>query len=184
MTREESCEIVDKVQVHRQSFLITNSVYQEWFKVLEPYDYEDVDRKLDEYFRNGDNFGRYPDVYYLTKYLKKQSEKLQSGNEYVRCQLCQKIIDLATYDKHFDRCNSTTYLCKMSLEKYNKKLNREKLMEAPKDEFEKYYWQFCEKLVDDTSDVSMNHSLKNAILTHNGFEPELNFEEIMKEVSK
>ena len=75
MTRQEAISIVDKIQVYRQSFLITNRVYEEWFKVLEPYDYEDVDRKLDEYFRDSDNFGRYPDVYYLTKYLKTIEQK-------------------------------------------------------------------------------------------------------------
>ena len=58
MTRTETKQIVDKIQVYRQSFLITNNVYQEWFRILESYDYEDVDKKLDEFFQNGDNFGR------------------------------------------------------------------------------------------------------------------------------
>ena len=80
MTRTETKQIVDKIQVYRQSFLITNNVYQEWFRVLELYDYEDVDKKLDEFFQNGDNFGRYPDVYYLTKYLKKIYHKIYIMN--------------------------------------------------------------------------------------------------------
>ena len=49
MTRAETKQIVDKIQVYRQSFLITNNVYQEWFRVLESYDYEDVDKKLDDF---------------------------------------------------------------------------------------------------------------------------------------
>lgn len=183
MNREEVANLLEKIQAYRQSFLITNVVLNEWSKILEPYDCEDVNRKLDEYFRNGDNFGRYPDVYYLTKYLKKKSEKMQSGHNYIRCQLCNEIVDLATYDKHFDRCSSADYLCQMSLKKYNKKLNRDKLMNASKDEFDKYYWEFCEKLIDDTTEVQNIHSLKNAILTHGGFEPELNLNELMEEVN-
>ena len=69
-----------------------------------------VDAKRDEYFKNSENFGKYPDAYYLIKYLKKQSEKLQSGHIYVRCQLCKQTVDLAKYDQHFDRCSSADYL--------------------------------------------------------------------------
>ena len=184
MTREEASKIVDKVQVHRQSFLITNAVYLEWFRILEPYDYEDVDAKLDEYFKNSENFGKYPDAYYLIKYLKKQSEKLQSGHIYVRCQLCKQTVDLAKYDQHFDRCSSADYLCKMSLEKYDKKLKHENMINADKKQFDDYYWNFCEKVIDDIEDVRQKHSLKNAILTHSGFEPELDLDEIMKEATR
>mgnify|MGYP000193857653 CR=1 FL=1 len=49
MTREEVKSIVDKIQVYRQTFLITNNVYQEWNRILEPYDYGDVDNKLNEF---------------------------------------------------------------------------------------------------------------------------------------
>lgn len=184
MNRRETSDLLEKIQAYRQSFLITDAVISEWNKVLEPYDYEDVDKKLDEYFRNGDNFGRYPDVYYLTKYLKKKSEKMQSGHNYVRCHLCGNQVDLAAYDSHFDRCSSVDYVCQMSLKTYGKKLNRAKMMEANKEDFEKYYWKFCEKLVDNVPDKQNKHFLKNSILTHSGFTPELNLNEVLKEVKQ
>ena len=77
MSRKEVSDLLEKIQAYRQSFLITNAVINEWNRVLEQYDYEDVDKKLDDFFKNGDNFGRYPDVYYLTKYLKKNRRKIE-----------------------------------------------------------------------------------------------------------
>ena len=59
MSRKEVSDLLEKIQAYRQSFLITNAVINEWNRVLEPYDYDDVNKKLDEYFKNGDNFGKY-----------------------------------------------------------------------------------------------------------------------------
>lgn len=184
MTREESTKIVDKIQIYRQSFLITNAVYSEWHRVLSDYDYDDVDGKLDEYFQNGDNFGRYPDVYYLTKYLKKHDEKLKVGVTYVRCHLCQKQFDEIEFEEHYERCSSVDYLCRMSEKHYAKKLNRTKMMNANKIDFEKYYWSFCEKLVDIMEDGLQKHTLTNAILTHRGLAPNFNLQEIYQKLQK
>lgn len=184
MTIEETKTIVDKIRIYRQSFagyLDTNGVNNlilEWFRVLEPYDYVDVDKKLDEYFKNPDNFGRYPDVYYLTKFLKKHDEKLKDGHYYFKCSNCKEIVDLKNWDSHYERCNSVMYLCEMSQKYFNQKLNQQKLMQAQQDEFEKYYWNFCDKLLDKLPNSQEKHSLKNAILTHNGFKPEFDLENI------
>lgn len=180
MSRKEVSDLLEKIQAYRQSFLITNAVIHEWNRVLEPYDYDDVDKKLDEYFKNGDNFGKYPDVYYLIKYLTKHEDKLKSGIIYVRCQICKNLYPLTEYNEHFEKCNSIYYLCSMSLKYFNKKLNKEKLLNANKNEFEKYYWDFCNKLYDKMEDNNLlKHSLKNSILTHNGFEPEYSLKELI-----
>lgn len=179
MSRKEVTDLLEKIQAYRQSFLITKTVISEWNRILEPYDYEDVDKKLDEYFKNGDNFGKYPDVYYLIKYLKKQDEKLKVGINYARCHLCQRLIDCTEFNEHYDRCSSVDYICRMSEKYFNKKLNKEKLLNANKNEFEKYYWDFCDKLYDKMEDNNLlKHSLKNSILTHNGFEPEYSLKEL------
>lgn len=172
MTRKEATAIVDKIQVYRQSFLITNRVYEEWFRVLEPYDYEDVNKKLDEYFKNADNFGKYPDVYYLTKYLKTSKEKMKLGSIYYKCLLCGQAVDKAEYDSHYEKCSSANYLCKMSLKYYNQKLNFEKLIKSEKDVFEKYYWSFCEKVIGIMEEGLEKHALANSILVHQGKSPE------------
>lgn len=178
MTRAETKQIVDKIQVYRQSFLITNNVYQEWFRILESYDYEDVDKKLDEFFQNGDNFGRYPDVYYLTKYLKKHNEKLKNGITYVRCQICQKVIEFNEYEEHFDKCSSIEYLAKMSSRIYNKVLNKNKLFDLNNNEFEQKYWQFCNQIIDKLDEGQEKYNLKNSILIHNGSKPKLEIQKL------
>lgn len=182
MTREETKKIVDKIQIHRQSFLITNNVYLEWYRILEPYDYEDVDSKLDNFLKNGDNFGRYPDAFYLIKYLTPHEEKLKEGINYVRCKFCGQAVDVCDYSDHHDICSSADYICTMSLKYFDKQLNHESLIKLNKTEFEKYYYKFCEKLYNSIEDGLQKHVLKNVILTKKGFEPEFNLERISREI--
>lgn len=188
MTIEETKQIVDKIKIYRPSFggQFDKSGFDklklEWFRILEPYDYADVDKKLDEYFKNGDNFGKYPDVYYLIKYLKKHEEKLKNGNYYVRCNICGGIVEFNNYDNHYDRCNSADYLCKMSEKYFNQKLNKEKMLKASQSDFEKYYWEFCSKLYNTMKkDNKLKHGLKNAILTHSGNKPEFMLSNLVRE---
>lgn len=168
MSRKEVSDLLEKIQAYRQSFLITNAVISEWNRILEPYDYIDVDKKLDEFFKNGDNFGKYPDVYYLTRYLKKHSEKSELGNPNVRCQLCRKIIKYSEYQEHYERCSSVNYLCNMSIKYFNQELNRNKLMSAEQKIFDEYYWAFKKKLLPKIEDERQKHFLENSILTYEG----------------
>ena len=75
MTIEETKQIVDKIKIYRPNFggQFDKSGFDklklEWFRILEPYDYADVNRKLDEYFEDTDNTNKYPDPYYLTSIL-------------------------------------------------------------------------------------------------------------------
>lgn len=184
MSRKEVTSLLEKIQAYRQSFLITNTVFDEWFRILEPYDCEDVNQKLDEYFKNGDNFGRYPDVYYLTKYLKRIDEKLKTGIAYVRCQVCHELIDNTEYEKHFDKCSSIDYLCRMSEKYFNKRLNKQKMYDSSEKQFDDYYWKFCERLLDVLPDSLEKHTLKNSILSHYGHDIECGLNEISKEMTK
>ena len=182
MTRQEAISIVDKIQVYRQSFLITNRVYEEWFKVLEPYDYEDVDRKLDEYFRDSDNFGRYPDVYYLTKYLKTIEQKKEDSILYVNCQLCSKKIKYENYAKHYERCSSADYVVEMAKRYFNQNLSKEKMLEVTEEKFQSCYYNFCKKLYEVMTEGLLKHLLENVLLTYEGKEPNLNLQDIAKEI--
>ena len=182
MTRQESISIVDKIQVYRQSFLITNKVYEEWFKVLEPYDYEDVDNKLDDYFRDSENFGRYPDAYYITKYLKTTQQKKEESILYVKCQLCYKKVKYEDYSKHYERCSSADYLVEMAKRYFNQNLSKEKMMEVTKEKFESCYWSFCKKLYEVMEEGFPKHLLENVLLTHEGKAPNLSLEDIAMEM--
>ena len=173
MERKQVMDILDKIQVYRQSFLVTQALIKEWSKILEPYDYEDVNKKLDDYFKDGNNFGKYPDVYYLTQYLKTQKQKQDDLFLHVHCQYCRNKIKYSEYAKHYERCISCTYLIEMSDLYFNKTLNREKLLNASQEQFDKYYWDFCKKLYDVLPDGDIKTSLKNKIL-HSHCEVKIN----------
>lgn len=181
MTREESTKIVDKIKLYRQSFMITNSLYVEWFRILEPYDYKDVDKKLDEYFKDSDNFGRYPDVYYLTRYLRTIEEKKNAPSYTPICPHCRKEVTMDKFQKHYDRCSSVLYLREKSTKHFSKQLSYKKLMEASEKEFDEFYLKFCRELYDVLPNGLEKHLLENVILTGEGKEPKLGFEEIITE---
>lgn len=180
MNRKQVADLLEKIQAYRQSFLITDTLIKEWSNILVDYDYEDVNKKLDEFFQNGENFGKYPDVYYLIKFLKKKEEKLKSGVEYLRCRFCGKVVELADYNQHYERCSSAEYLISMSKKYFDKSLNREKLLSCSLSEFEDYYLKFCEKLYEVIEDGLQKHVLKNVILTHSGYAPECDLKELQK----
>ncbi len=183
MTREEGKKIVDKVQVFRQSFLITQTVYQEWFRVLEPYDYYDVEKKLDDYFRDSDNFGKYPDVYYLTKYLKTEEEKKILSVPHVSCQICKKSVKYEDYQRHYDRCSSVDYVVEMSKRYLDKTFNKDKLMSADDNTFKKFYYSTCKDIYNKMPDGFPKHLLENVLLTYEGKKPNYNLEEVVKEMN-
>lgn len=174
MTIAEVKQLVDKIKIHRPTFggqfdkSGMDKLKLEWFKVLEEYDYPDVNKKLDDFLRDGDNFGRYPDVYYLIRYLKKHNEKSSLGDPNVRCQLCRKVIKYSEYQTHYERCSSVNYLYNMSLEYFNQELNKDKLMSADKKTFDEYYWSFKKKLLPKIDDPRQKHLLENSILTYEG----------------
>ena len=182
MERKQVVEILDKIRAFRQSFLVPNTFIQEWSRILEPYDYEDVNRKLDEYFKDGDNFGRYPDVYYLTRYLKTIEQKNDDSILYVKCQLCNKKVKYEDYKKHYGRCSSADYIVEMSKRYFNKNLSKEKMLEASEENFQSYYYDFCKKLYAVMPDGFPKHLLENVLLTHEGKEPNLSFQDVTKEV--
>ena len=181
MTKEESSRIVDRVKIYRQNFVIGNSIYAEWFRILEPYDYEDVNKKLEEYLRNADNYNRIPDPYYLTKFLNTIEQKEKKEVIIVSCTLCGKKINILEYEIHYSRCLSAKYLCKESKKHFNRELDYERLMNAPDKKFEDFYWDFSKKLLDQLPDGIQKHSLENSIRLHEGKEIKFSKEEVFEQ---
>lgn len=178
MNRMETQNILNKIKVFRQSFLILKETIEEWTKILEPYDYSDVDKKLDEYFRESSNFGQYPDPYYLIRNLTTISDKKKYNGVTIVCQICGDKISYTDYDKHFDRCSSIDYLCRMSERFYNKKMDRQELLQLSDETFKKGYWNFCENLFNKMPDGLEKRALENALLTHKGRKPRFDIEEL------
>lgn len=166
MTREEVKSLVDKIQVYRQSFLITNNVYQEWNRILEPYDYGDVDNKLNDFFQDGDNYGKYPDAYQLVKRLTKTIDKLKNNGMLISCKNCGRFLPMEKYDAHFDKCNSVEYLVRNYKKYYNKNLSLSKIWKLPDDKFWKMYWKFNEQIIPLVTEEKEKNMLLKAIDEH------------------
>lgn len=184
MERKEVNKLIDKIQAFRQTFLKSNTLLEEWCKVLEPYRYEDVDKKLDEYFRDSSNFGQYPDAYYLTKYLKTEEELSKTQEITARCQLCNKEVPYNDLEEHYDRCSSIDYVYRESRKYLHKTFDKQKLWEMDKATFDKLYWKVCDELVKVMPNCLERHCLENAILTHQGKDPKYTVEEIQEMIDK
>lgn len=146
MTIEETKKLVDKIKIHRLSFgnqldkSELGNLKLEWFRILEPYDYADVDEKLNEYFRNDDNEGKYPTPYNLVKYLKTIEKKKQTYGYCVICPQCQEYINLSDFECHYNKCLSMNYVISSMKKYFNKKITREELsVLSDKVFWDKYY---------------------------------------------
>lgn len=182
MNRRQVSELLEKIQAYRQSFMITETLIKEWSRILEPYDPIDVDYRLDQFLKDGENFGRYPDVYNLTKNLKTLAEKSNEGTCNVICPHCKTAIDIFKFENHYHRCSSAKYLCDMSVKYFQKEISIKELVEMSDKEFDDYYYKFCNQVFDQVERGLQKHTLKNVILTGAGMEPELNLEIISKEL--
>ena len=180
MEKLEVNKLIEKIMIFRQSFLKTKNTLDEWFKILEPYDYQDVEKKLDEYFRESNNFGQYPDPYYLSRNLTTKSEKEKYRDVTITCQICGEKVSHGEYAKHFDRCSSIDYLCRMSERFYNKKMDKQELMQLSEITFQKGYWNFCKNLLNLVKDGLEKRALQNALLTHEGRKPRYDIEQLAK----
>ena len=184
MERKEVNKLLDKIQAFRQSFIKSNSIMEEWAKILEPYRYEDVDKKLDEYFRDSTNFGQYPDAYYLTKYLKTEEELSKTQEIKARCSLCGKEMPYNDLEEHYDRCSSIDYVYREARKYLHKTFDKDKMWEMDNQTFDKLYWKVCDELFRVMPNCLQRKCLENAILTHQGKEPRFTPEEIAKELEK
>ena len=58
MTIQETKQFMTRIKQHYQEFVIDNYKIDEWYKELKSYDYDEVNKKLDEHLRN-EQYGQY-----------------------------------------------------------------------------------------------------------------------------
>ena len=148
MTPMETSKILNKVQAYRQSFLITKLVIDEWNRILEPYDYVDVDKKLDDFFKDGNNYGRFPEAYQLIKGLVKTEDKGKKNDYIVYCPYCNRALSMSKFTEHARRCSSVRYLYDKAKKYLNKTIDKAKLYNMQEDEFDKTYNAICKRMLD------------------------------------
>lgn len=115
MTKVELENLFKQLKAHYSFFTTEDYVYNEWFRFLKDYDYEDVVQKLDEHLK-GEYSKDIPKVTFLIKYLKTTEEKkrlAEQGVEYtVQCNLCHRWMTLTEYNEHYGKCLDIRFLSK------------------------------------------------------------------------
>lgn len=155
---------------------------KEWYKVLINYDSNDVNKSLDEFLQT--NHGNQPTVYELVDGLTKKGNKIATFDDpVIRCPDCNLKLRSKEYRLHHNRHLSISYLSKMALKYSNINLDKHRLLKMDDSEFDKYYWSCCYSLISKINDPVEKHLLENAILTHEGKKPNLNFDEILKQTN-
>lgn len=169
MSRDEVIKLLDKIKAYRQKFEINEVVMDEWYNRLEPYDYEDVLAKLNEYLSDLTNQGKYPDPIYLTKFLKTRYQKENTKEPTIVCSYCLKPIKYLEYKAHSERCSSVEWLCDKSKHYFLKKLDKKKLFEMDAVTFDKFYYEFSKKLYPRLPEGSLQQKvLDNVIKSYEG----------------
>jgi hypothetical protein len=172
--------ILNRIKVNYPTFQNDDYTRSEWYNELKDYSLNDVMEKLEQHFRSEQYGNSIPKVYFLTKYLTKEKDKLKTNICYISCSICGKRISNLEMEKHYERCNSVDYLIRNSERYFDKKLNREKLMEADEHTFKNYYFNFCEKLLPLVNDNTVfRKSLENKLEIYSGRSPKYSMKEIL-----
>lgn len=179
MNLDQVITLCGRIRQHRPTFKDGTELWNEWLTFLKKYDNKEVNDSLDMYLRY-DTDKRIPSVIELIKDLM-PLEEYRSSNEYkTNCRICGRVLYSSELDKHFDKCSSIDYLYRMSKKYFNKEIEKSSLWKMEDSQFNRIYWNFCEKLVDNPEILEMEKkSLTNAILTHYEREPKHNINEVM-----
>lgn len=178
MEKKDVKRIIDKIQTFRQNFISTNTLMEEWSKILLPYKFEDVNKKLDDYFKEETTGNKYPDAYYLTRFLRTEEELENKQEIYCRCSICGKKIIYYDLNKHYEKCFSIDYIKRCGEKYLHRKFDEEKLLNMDTITFDELYWKVCDETYKVIPECLEKHTLLNAILTHNGEAPRYAVEEL------
>lgn len=186
MTRTEVIELVDKIQIYRPYFRsrLGDKVYQdllvEWSRILEPYDYEDIQAKLEDFLKDENNYGKEPDVYQLIKGVLTIKDKENGGKCQIACQFCGRYMAKLELDAHEERCRSIKYLQRL-YRNYLKReiIDKKELYDMGKDNFNKAYIRVLEKVLPLVTDNLEKRGITNVIETYYGRPPKYTYREVI-----
>lgn len=150
MTLNETGILLDKIKIYRPYFAGQfdksglDRLKREWHRILEPYEYEDINAELDDFLKDGDNLNKQPDVYQLIKYCKTIQQK-QIKTFKTNCKFCNRLMDYTEIPEHENRCRSIAYLKKLYKEYFpTRELPLKSLYEMNDGEFDDNYYKVLE----------------------------------------
>lgn len=148
MNKTETTNFMERIKSHYQEFIIDDFKVKEWYKELQNYDAEDVNRKLDEHLRSevyGENI---PKLYFLTKYLTPSKDKGKVVHKKIICNKCGYSFWDTEYDQHLQRCIEVHTVMRDMKKHYQMKLNYHDLMALSDERFEEVYQRYLDKMLD------------------------------------
>lgn len=152
MIKNEVKEILKRINSNYPEFVIDEYKQNEWYKELKDYSYEDVMNKLEQHMRSAD-YGAYaPKLYFLTKFLTKESEKGKHIDYNIECRICKKYVNKESYDEHYERCLDVEYITKIRKKYFNQIIGEDKkeiFRKMNKDTFDVKYLQFLNDVYND-----------------------------------
>lgn len=185
MTRNDVNNLVKIIQVHRPYFVtrlgdeIYKELVNEWTRLMEPYDYEDVKANLEKFLMNENNYGREPDAYQLIRGLLTTKDKEENSKGKVYCMFCNRIMTRLEIHDHEDRCRSVKYLKRLYKKYFKRELEDiEGLYRMPNDDFDKAYIFVLEKALPYMTDLTEKRGVTNVIETYYGREPKYKVSEL------
>lgn len=164
MTIKETRDFMERIKQHYQEFTIDNYKIDEWFKELKDYNYDDVNKKLEEHLRS-ENYGSViPKVYFLTKHLTKEKDKGKVEELIVRCSICGKIIKYKDFQEHMDRCNSVEFINLKSKKLFGKEIDKDRYRTMDNEEFDKIYNKLLEKILQTSKNKKEIERIENYMI--------------------
>lgn len=148
MTIKETNEFMERIKSHYQEFIIDDFKIKEWYKELKNYDYEDINKKLEEHLKSEVYGEQIPKLYFLTKYLIPSEEKGKIFSYSTECTVCGKQVADEEFDNHFKRCSSASAIVRDLKKYYNLNVDYDNLMNMSNETFEKTYIKYLNKMVD------------------------------------
>ena len=166
MTIQETNDLLKRIKQHYQEFIIDTYKVEEWYKELKYYSYEDVNKKLDEHLRS-EHFGNtIPKVYFLTKYLTKEKDKIKNKSDslLVRCSICGKVIKYCDFQTHMDRCNSVEFINLKSKKLFGKEIDKQRYRDMPNEEFNSIYEKLMNRILETSEDKEEIQRIENYMI--------------------
>lgn len=166
MTIEETTKFMKRIKQHYQDFIIDSTKVEEWFKELKNYSYDDVNIKLEEHLKS-EQFGhQIPKVYFLTKYLTPEKDKIKNkaNNLLVRCSLCGKVIKYSEFQNHMDRCNSVEFINLQSKKIFNKEIDKDRYRNMSDEDFDNIYNRLLERILQTSNDIEEKTRIENYMI--------------------
>lgn len=169
MTIEQTRDFMERIKQHYQEFTIDNPRIEEWHRELRKYAYDDVDKKLDEHLKSEQFGNQIPKLFFLTKYLTPEKDKIKNKGEslLVRCTICGKIVKYTNFQNHIDRCNSVDYLNIQSKRLFDKEIDKDKYRNMSDEDFDKVYNRVLEKILEISKDKDEIDRISNYMIGNN-----------------